>query len=148
MEVADKLAFTLAGVISVDVYQRGVLVDQFVERNLIVDNAKLILSRLLGSGASGKVITQIGFGTSGAAPASSNTGLTGAYLRALSSPTYPATNQVRFPFTLGTSEANGMAILEFGLYSADSTLFSRRTRGTAINKDNTISLTGTWTISF
>jgi hypothetical protein len=57
---------------------------------------------------------------------------------------------------LGTTEANGMAILEFGLMSDDGTLFSRRIRedenGTPvnkpINKESDISIIGQWIIIF
>lgn len=135
------------GILILDVYRHGALIEHIVERNLIVDGAKGILASLLGGAVSGKSVTKIGFGTNGAAPVGSNTALTGAYTKAVGSPTYP-TGGVAFPFTLGTSEGNGLAIIEFGLLTADDTLFSRRVRGSAIAKDNTISLAGTWTISF
>jgi hypothetical protein len=125
----------------------GRLIDSIVERNLIVDGAKNILSALLGAGTSAKIVTKIGFGTDGTAPTGSNTGLTGAYVKSLGTPTYPA-GAVTFPFTLGTSEANGINIIEFGLLTTDNTLFSRRVRSSAIAKDNTLSFTGTWTIQF
>lgn len=135
------------GVLRFDVFQHGLLIDSFVEENLIVDGAKGILANLLGGAVSGKSVTKIGFGTNGAAPAGGNTALTGAFVKSVGSPSYPG-SAVVFPFTLGTSEANGLAIIEFGLLSTDGTLFSRRVRGTAINKDNTISFSGTWTITF
>lgn len=136
------------GTLEMSVYRSGVLVEKIVEKNLIVDAAKALLAHLLGGDTVGKFVSKIGFGTNGAAPNVGNTGLTGAFVKATGAVTYPAANQVRFAFTLLTSEANGLSIIEFGLFSGDDTLFSRRVRGSAILKDNTISFSGTWTISF
>lgn len=135
------------GVLRMDVLKHGQLVERIVEDNLVVDGAKSILAALLGGAVTGKSVTKIGFGTNGAAPTGSNTALTSAFVKNLGSPTYP-TGTVVFPFTLATSEANGLAIIEFGLLTTDGTLFSRRVRGAAINKDNTISFSGSWTITF
>jgi len=142
------------GVLAVSVFRHadplgpGVLIDAWEEKNLIVDGAKSVLASLLGGAVTGKSVTQIGFGTNGAAPVGSNTSLTGAFVKNTGAATYPAASQVRFPFTLATTEGNGLAIIEFGLLTTDSTLFSRRVRGAAIAKDNTISFSGNWTISF
>jgi hypothetical protein len=64
--------------------------------------------------------------------------------------------QVQFNWSLGTTEANGMAIHEFGLMSDDGTLFSRRIRedqngnpiNKPINKESDISIIGQWIIIF
>ena len=135
------------GILRLDIYRHGDLEDSVFERNLIVDGSKSILASLLGGAVSGKSVTKIGFGTNGTSPVGSNTALTGAYVKSVGSPTY-ATGGVTFPFTLGTSEGNGLSIIEFGLLTSDNTLFSRRVRGSAIVKDNTISLAGSWSIQF
>ncbi|MNC78397.1 hypothetical protein D3C75_1305980 [compost metagenome] len=54
---------------------------------------------------------------------------------------------MRFAFTLGESEANGLNIRELGLLCADETLFARKVRG-LIEKTSDLSITGSWTIIF
>lgn len=130
------------------VFRRGLLVDEVDEPNLIVNGSKLIHAQLLGGNFSNNNVNTIGYGTNGTAPAGGNTALTGAYTKALDSVTYPASNQVQFNFSLASGENNGMAILEFGLLTGASALYSRKTRATALNKDTDISFTGSWTISF
>lgn len=124
------------------------LVDHWVEHNLVVDAAKLIQSRLVGGDVTSRSVTQIAFGTNGTAPVAGNTSITGAYTKALDSHSYPDNTSVSFAFSLGSTEANGVAILEFGLLAADGTLFARKTRATALNKASDITLTGTWVIQF
>jgi hypothetical protein len=136
------------GHFSLDIFVAGVLVEHFEERNLIVDNSKQIHAKLLGGAFTGQNIAQIGFGTNGTAPAGGNTALTGAYTKAVDATSYPATNQVQFNFSLSASENNGMAIMEFGLFTAGGALYARKVRSAALNKDTDVSLSGSWIISF
>lgn len=146
MEICERVEAP-RGVLRYDVYRSGRLIEQCCEQNLIVAGSKGLLAGLLGGAVSNKSVTKIGFGTNGTAPVSGNTALTGAFLKAVGAPTYPA-GAVTFPFTLDAGEANGLAIIEFGLLTADNTLFSRRVRATAINKAADISFIGSWTINF
>lgn len=130
------------------VYRQGVLLDVMDERNLIVDGSKQTHARLLGGDVTNRSVTQIGFGESGAAPAAGNTTLTVPFTKAIDSVSYPATNQVAFNFSLTTGEANGKAILEFGLLTAGGVLYARKVRTVALNKESDLSLTGVWTITF
>ncbi len=129
-------------------WRRGVLIEHVIEHNLVVDTSKTCQSRLIGGDVTNKSVTQVGFGTNGTAPVAGNTALTGAYVKALDSHSYPSASSVAFALSLGTGEANGIAILEFGLLAADGTLFARKTRSTALNKDSDITLSATWTIQF
>jgi hypothetical protein len=52
-----------------------------------------------------------------------------------------------FPFGCSTSQANGVAISEFGLLTAGGVLFARKTRPAPIYKTSAISFQGTWTIT-
>jgi len=131
-----------------EIRRNGALIEDVDEQNIIVDLSKQIHAKLLGGNVAGQSVTQIGFGTSGAAAAAGNTSLTDAYVKAIDSVTYPATNKVQFNFSLGSGEANGKAILEFGLFIAAGTLYARRIRTSALNKDSDISLSGSWTITF
>lgn len=148
MEIRDDIA-PCTGQFQLEVFREGELVERVDEPNLVVVGSKTALSRLIGGAFTGKNITTIGFGTSGTVPAVGNTALTGAFTKPLdASPTYPASNQVRFAFSLATTEANGLAIMEFGLITADSTLFSRKVRASALNKDSDLSFAGSWTLTF
>jgi hypothetical protein len=136
------------GVFSLKVFRRGVLVDEMLDRNLIVNGSKLIHAQLLGGAVTGNSMAQIGYGTGILAPVVGNTGLTAPYMKALDGVTYPASNEVSFAFSLASAEDNGMAIGEFGLFSTLGALYARKTRSAALNKDTDISLSGTWTIVF
>lgn len=131
-----------------EVYRRGLLIEVFEEKNLIVANSKLIHARLLGGDVANRSVTQIGFGTNPAAPTSGNTALTDAYLKGIDTVSYPLDNQVRFAFSLGTAEANGKAISEFGLLTAGSMLYARKVRAAPLNKESDLTFAGTWTINF
>lgn len=148
MKFLDQFERGPSGLFVLNVYRRGELIDRFEEKNLIVDNYKQTHAHLLGGDVANRSVSQFGVGTSGVAPAGGNTTLTGGYTKNLDSVIYPASNQVQFDFSLGSTEANGMAILEFGLFTTAGTLYARKVRATALNKDTDISFTGTWTISF
>jgi len=135
------------GVLRVLVFRRGELVGEFEEDNLILAAARDAHARLIGGDGGGKTITAIGFGTAAGGPSPDDAALTGAYVKPVGGKSYPAAGQVRFEWTLATSEANGKAIREFGLICSDGTLYSRKVRG-VIEKESDISLSGTWTIIF
>jgi hypothetical protein len=136
------------GLFVLNIYRRGELIERFEEKNLIVDSSKLIHAKLLGGDVANRSVSKFGVGTNGAAPAGGNNALTAAYVKAVDDVTYPATNQVAFDFSLGVGEANGKAILEFGLFTTGDVLYARKIRATPLNKENDISFAGTWTISF
>jgi hypothetical protein len=125
----------------------GILITVIDEENLIVNGAKNQLARLVGGNSTNRHITKIGFGIGQTAVAPGNTALTNPYVKAIGSVEYPATGQVRFNWTLSTTECNGIAITEFGLICADNTLFSRKQRA-PIQKESDLSLSGAWTIIF
>ena len=92
-------------------------------------------------------ITKVGVG-SGSAPASdTDTGLTDTFLIPIQSTEYAGT-KVRFNFTLGNADANGLLIRELGLFFADDVMFSRRVRKSIIGKEDDISIAGYWEIYF
>ena len=148
LSLRDDLERKPRGDIYLEVFRRGELIEVFEEKNLIVVGSQSAHAHLLGGDVTGQSVTQIGFGTNAVAPVFGNTALTSAYTKALDGHSYPATNQVQFAFSLGTAEANGVAISEFGLLTAGGALYSRKTRTAPLNKDTDITLAGTWTISF
>lgn len=138
---------TIRGSLRFKVKKNGVTIEEFEDHNMIMNVAKDAMARLIGGSGSGKTITKIGFGTNGNGPTPLDTGLTGSYSKNVASVSYPTTGQAQFNWLLTTSEANGMSIKEFGLICGDTTLFARKTRG-AIEKQDDISLDGSWTIIF
>lgn len=140
----------LKGILRYTVFKNGIPIEEVEEHNLIVTAGRTQLAKLLAGDLTGKNVTKISFGTSGTAPALADTTIANAFTKDIAGSTYPAAGQVRFNWNLSTSEANGKAILEFGLICADNTLFSRRIResGQPINKQSDISLEGQWTIIF
>lgn len=148
MLISDHHQGPPQGLLHLDIFRRGKLIEIYEDPNLIVDNYKLIHARLLGGDVTDRSVTQIGFGINGTAPAAGNTSLTDPFLKAVDAVVYPQTNQVRFDFSLGTAEANGKAILEFGLLNAAGTLYARKVRSAALNKESDITLSGSWLITF
>ena len=144
MKINEEAA--MKGTLLLRVYDAGNnLVEEYEERNLIVNAGKASMANLLSSGSAVKRITKIGFGTDGTAPSSGDTGLTSSFVKNVDSYSYPDSTSVVFAWSLGYTEANGKAIQEFGLISNDNTLFARRTRAT-INKTSDLRLEGTWKI--
>lgn len=126
----------------------GDIVEVIDEPNLVVIGSRQSLARLLGGDVADRSVTRIGFGTSLAAAAVGNTALTNQFAKLLDSVSYPATDQVRFNFSLTSAENNGVAIGEFGLLTAAGVLFARKNRTTPLNKESDLSFSGSWTITF
>ncbi|RKP44688.1 hypothetical protein D7S86_27035 [Pararobbsia silviterrae] len=131
-------------------FRKGALIEEFDDHNLIVIGSQATHAHLLGGDVANRSLTQIGFGTNATAEVFANAALTGAYMNSLGTPTYPATNEVSFPFSLGSADVNafGLSISEFGLLTAGGVLYARRTRALPLNFNSDLSLSGTWVISF
>jgi len=138
--------FAMKGILAIRVYRKGVLVDERVENNLIVNGARDQIARLIAGNVGGRSIERIAFGTNGSAPDVADAVITQQFARPVNGFSYPAMGQVQIDWELPTTENNGMAIREFGLLTADGTLFARRTRQNPIYKESDISIAGHWTI--
>ena len=136
------------GTLAYKVQKSGVLIEDVCEENLVVVGSQYALAQLLGGSGAGNSINQISFGTNAAAPAFSNTAITNAFTKSIDSVSYPAGNQVQFSFSLASTQANGLAISEFGLITASGALFARRVRSSPLNMAADITVSGTWVISF
>ena len=137
---------TAKGEVHLKVYDKGVLVAEYTDNNMIVNVGKQSLAALLGSADADKKVSKIGFGTSGAITAGTNTSIENPFVKALDGVTYSGTS-VTFEYALETNENNGVTIREFALFSDDDTMFSRIVRN-PINKTADIRLSGTWKITF
>ncbi|MDR1587088.1 MAG: hypothetical protein LBS57_06510 [Treponema sp.] len=138
----------LRGDFHIKVYWRGRLIEDYAEHNLIVNSARLAMTKLIAGAGTGKNISRIAFGSNGSIPVVGDTAITSPYLKNISSISYPANNKVEFAWSLGVDEANGKAISEFGLLCADGSLFARKSRTAPLNKDSDIAIEGQWIIIF
>jgi hypothetical protein len=138
----------LRGNFETRVFRSGRLVEVYEEHNLITSAARFQMTRLLAGDVSGRSIAAIAFGTNGTVPAETDTLIANQFVKSLDGFSYPENGIVRFSWGLLTSENNGMAICEFGLLTADGTLFARKTRTNPLNKEPDISLEGYWDIIF
>lgn len=137
-----------AGLFRCAVLHRGRVIQEIEESNLVVAASKPALAALIGALDPNSQVTQFGVGSNGTAPDAGNTGLSTPFLKPLGAFTYPAPGQVQWAFSLLGSEANGMAVSEFGLLTAGGTLFARKVRASPLVKTADLSLSGTWLISF
>ena len=140
----------MKGILKYKVFKNGSLIETIKEENLIVDGAREQLARLIAGKFSGRNITKIALGVSGVAPTVNDDTIINAFEKNIDGYSFPDIGQVQFEWSLTTGEANGKAILEFGLITEDGTLFSRRIRenGKPINKESDISIIGQWIIIF
>lgn len=124
------------------------LIETIEEDNLIVNLARETMAHLLTGDVTNRSMKFISFGTNGTPPTVTDTAITNAFTKQIGVAYALPIGQATFEWRLTTGEANGLAIMEFGLLTADGNLFCRRTRTTPINKQNDISLEGSWTIQF
>jgi hypothetical protein len=146
--ISVKESVSMHGEFRLWVYRSGILIEEYADKNLIVNGARTVMAHLVAGDGSGKPINRISFGTNGAAPSPSNTTITSPFTKAITNFSYPASGQVQINWNLLVGEANGKGIMEFGLLCSDGTLFARKNRAKAIEKDSDISLEGQWIITF
>lgn len=149
-QVGASERFPAHGIFEMWVRRGVVVIEHYRDDNLIVDGARNKAARLFagdGDAASHK-IARIAFGTSAAAPQAEDAAITNQYAKDVAGFEFPDTGQVQTSWELGVEEANGMAIMEFGLLSGDGTLLCRKTRDKPINKESDISVEGRWTWMF
>ena len=142
MQVTER--FPLRGMFELIVKKDGKVIETYCDNNLIVNGARNQAARLFAGDGTNRAIAKIAFGTSRAAPAVTDTVITDAYTKDVSGFEYPDMGQVQTNWILNTDENNGMAIMEFGLLSADGTLLCRKVREKPINKEADISIEGHW----
>ena len=140
----------LRGEFELRIFRRGRLVSVEWRRNLIVTTAAHVLAQLLAGDAGAFAVTRIGFGISGTPADAADNALTGPYLKAIDGYNYPSQGRVRFSWTLGSAEGNGLQIREFGLLTAADVLVARKVRpaNAHIEKAVDLALSGTWTVIF
>ncbi|MBE3584828.1 MAG: hypothetical protein IMW94_01400 [Thermoanaerobacter sp.] len=138
---------TLRGVLELVIRRRGRIVEVYKDPNLIVDAARVTMARMVSGESAGLAINRIAVGTNPAPPSPADTAITNAFIKPVSGYTHTTPTSTTFNFIILESEANGMAIVEFGLLCTDGSLFARRTRG-VIEKAEDLEIEGQWTILF
>ena len=123
------------------------MVEDYTERNLIVMAGRVLLSRFLTGEEQTASGLKIAFGTNGQEADIGDTEITNPFFKDVSF-SYPEPATVKCGFELLASEANGLLIHEFGLYTGSGILFARRVRQNPISKEGDISIEGNWTIQF
>ena len=143
-----KDTFPIRGIFEMTVKRNGIVIERYRDKNLIVNGARNQAAQLFAGNTERRSIAKIAFGTNSTAPVVSDTAITNAFVIAVSGFEFPDMGQVQTNWMLNTGEANGMAIIEFGLLSADGTLLCRKVREKPINKEADISIEGCWTWIF
>jgi hypothetical protein len=146
MKLHDHVGPGPRGFFRLEVRRHGRLIRTIAEDNLWLTSGRHVCSALLGGTSS--AVNQFGLGTNGTPPQVTDTVLTSPFYVTVGTPVYPDGLSVQFPFSISTSQANGMLIAEFGLLNATPTLVARKVALQPIPKTSAISLAGTWTISF
>jgi hypothetical protein len=135
----------------------GNIIESYHDKNLVVDVGREVICDLLGGALTGKKIDKIHFGSNGTDATVADTFATldqtdpnldtpSANVTA----TYPTTTSVKYTWTMSTAQNNGAFLREYALIVDDATLqilFSRKVRD-VIEKNNTQTLDGNWTINF
>lgn len=134
----------MRGNVHLCIKRNGKVIQEEDDHNLIVTAGRAKLARLMGGSYDG-YICQVGVGEGTNPVSESDTSLTNGVLVNIESAVYEGTS-VKFNFCIGTGQANGLNVREFGLFFADGTIFSRRVRASAIGKESDIEITGYWEI--
>lgn len=145
--VADRMVMP-KGRINIEVQDKdGKTVKQVHVENLVVNNGKTIMARLLGASGSTYTITRMQFGTGTTAAAVTDTTLEVPIspTKSIETTAYPDTSSVRFTAVLDSDEANGFPVAEAALQSASQGMFSRATFG-PLTKSNDFRFVFSWTI--
>jgi hypothetical protein len=155
----------ISGELNYTVLRGGEAIGRYSERNMIMTLGRVAVARLF-AGLPGGNGAKIGVGEDGSPVSPEQTSLTNQSLVEASTigfaqavtadgilswvPSDTATPNVRFEFGFGPNDANGLSIMEFGLFTHDGVMFARRIRasGKPIGKDEDLSIEGYWIIRF
>lgn len=149
MKFTDKLQFN--GIFEQKIYKldhhnKLILIEDYIDKNLIVTVGKEKITKLLANDGSNHYISSIAVGTNQTTPTIADTSITDSFIKNITSYSFPSQQSVSFSWVLELTEANGKSIGEYGLICQDSTLFARKTRG-VVAKESDILIEGNWTIN-
>ncbi|MGH7879119.1 MAG: hypothetical protein ACREQD_06435 [Candidatus Binataceae bacterium] len=114
-------------------YERGQTIWEC--SNIFVNAGLPALANLIAGISAGQYVSALGYGSSGLAPAATDTGLnaTPAYYNSVGSHTFPSSGSVQFNYSLLTTDygANGIAIQELGLFANSANVALPAVQGSA-----------------
>lgn len=134
------------------IIKNNIVVDEKYLTNTIMNTGKTLLNNLLvGYDVANKKIGKIGVGDSAATNESSMYWLQGAntFIKNILSYSFVGATQTKINFELGTSDANGINIKEFALFSNDATVMFNRVlwTGNEVIKTSSFALRGYFLIT-
>ena len=141
------------GEFKIEVRRKGKIIDEWADHNLVVNCGRCRLAEL-AAGFSTNSITQIGLGSGSDAEAEEDTELQDQQLFPLENISVDG-RDAKFEFKIGESQANGLSIREFVLFTSDDVMFSHRVRRDSnsgkvgvIDKFPDIEIVGYWLLHF
>lgn len=135
----------ISGIFNLTIFENGNLISRESSRNLVVNSGLEATADLLRGQPVGKEIADVGFGTNGNPTSPTDTALTDVWTKPYTSISQVAPGRLEIRWSLELSEANGMDIREFGLLTANGTLFARKRRD-LLQKTAALTLQGLWII--
>jgi len=135
----------ILGVFNLDIYQGSSLIFREVSQNLVVNSGLNTIADLLRGITFERSIATIGFGTNGDPTLPTTTSLTNPFLKLPESIAQEGNGRLEINWELGSGEAIGKDIREFGLMTENGLLFARKTRD-ILQKTAALTLRGTWII--
>lgn len=140
---------SIKGRVYIDVLYENGDTRRIVQDNVVTNNGRDRIAALL-SQSSTTFPSHIAIGTGTTAVAVTDTAMETEVDRNALTATTDSSGVVTFQCFFSKSEANGSTISEVGLFDAASsgTLICHAILGATVVKDNTISITVTWTITF
>jgi hypothetical protein len=128
------------------VRKNGKVIERWEDHNLIVDGARQLMAKM-AAGIVSTSITDLGVGSGNAPETVDDTALKNGVLIPIKTRTVND-KQARFDFFIGTDQANGINIREFGLFTANGTMFAHRVRDRSLEKADDLTIEGYWEINF
>lgn len=125
MKIIEKVQ-KITGHLHYTATRNGNVVEIFNDHNLVVDAGRELMA-LIMAGKQTTSITKIGVGTGITPEMVKDTGLTDCVYIPLTARSTDG-KTARFDFAIGTDQANGLNIHEFGLFAENGIMFSRRVR--------------------
>jgi len=138
-------AIGISGIFNLDIYQAGILISSESSQNLVVNAGLNTIADLLRGITFGRSIATIGFGTNGDPTLPSTTALTNPFLKPPESIAQEGNGRLEIKWELGSGEAIGTEIREFGLLTENGLLFARKNRD-LLQKTAALTLRGTWIV--
>jgi photosystem II stability/assembly factor-like uncharacterized protein len=129
------------------VYGVKIPIGEYLDSNLITLSGLELITLLLTGEPGNNKIVKVGVGDGTAMTHKADTGLTNAYIKDIDYYTFDAPNVINYKISMDTGDGNGLNISEFGLFSGDEQLFSRKIQIPVIPKDSDIIIEGNWVVS-